>query len=64
VGNLLYTNLAGVAPTAAQQAVFVGLIDQGVVSQTLLGQIVAETGLNAMRIDLVGLSNTGIEYIG
>jgi serralysin len=64
VVNLLYTNLIGVAPTAAQQDTFVSLLDQGVLSQASFGQIVAETELNAVRIDLVGLSNTGIEYIG
>jgi hypothetical protein len=64
VVNLLFTNLVGVAPTAAQQGSFVSLIDQGVVTQASFGQIVAETGLNAVHIDLVGLSNSGIEYIG
>jgi serralysin len=64
VVNLLYTNLVGVAPTAAQQATFVSLLDQGALTQAAFGQVVAETGLNAVRIDLVGLSNSGIEYIG
>jgi len=28
-----------------------------------LGVFAAETGLNAVNIDLVGLSSTGIEYL-
>jgi hypothetical protein len=35
-----------------------------VLSQAALGQIVAGTALNAAHIDLVGLSNCGIDYIG
>jgi serralysin len=64
VVNLLLTNLMGAAPAATQTDFFVSLIEQGVVSQALLAQIAAETALNAAQIDLVGLSNTGIDYIG
>jgi hypothetical protein len=62
VVELLYTNLAGSAPTAAQKGVFVALLDQGAVSQETLGLIVADHALNAAHIDLVGLSAAGLEY--
>jgi len=64
VVNLLFTNLVGAAPTAGQQASLVSYLDQGILSQGLFGQIVAETELNATHIDLVGLSNCGIAYTG
>ena len=64
VVNLLLTNLTGAAPAATQTDTFVNLIEQGAFSQASLGQIAAETALNAAHIDLVGLSNNGIEYMG
>jgi hypothetical protein len=64
VVDLLYANLTGAAPGAAQKAYYVGLLDQGVFSQDGLGQLAAETALNAAHIDLVGLCNTGIDYLG
>jgi len=64
VVDLLFTNLVGVAPNAAQHDTLVGLLDQGLVSQAGFGQIVAEMPLTAAHIDLVGLSNSGLAYIG
>lgn len=64
VVNLLYTNLTGAAPGASEKDFYVGLLDHGVFSQDGLGQLAAETALNAANIDLVGLGNSGIDYIG
>jgi Ca2+-binding RTX toxin-like protein len=64
VVDLLYANLTGAAPAATDKDFYVGLLDQGVFSQACLGQLAAETALNAANIDLVGLCNSGIEYIG
>jgi serralysin len=63
VVNLLYTNVMGGAPTAADAAAYVALLDHGTLSQAALGQIAAETAQNAAQIDLVGLSHSGIDYI-
>jgi serralysin len=64
VVNLLLTNLTGAAPAVTQTESFVSLIEQGAFSQASLGQIAAETALNAALIGLVGLSASGIDYVG
>jgi hypothetical protein len=62
VVNLLWTNLVGSAPTAAQAAPYVTLLDNGTYSAGALGVICAESDLNTTHINLVGLQQTGIEY--
>jgi Ca2+-binding RTX toxin-like protein len=64
VVDLLFANLAGAPPAAEQQQQYVDLLDQGVFSQAGLGLLAADTALNAANIDLVGLSHSGIGYIG
>ena len=63
VVDLLYSNLFGSAPAAAQKDAFVALLDQGSLSQESLGQIAADHALNAANIDLVGLSAAGVAYV-
>lgn len=60
---LLYTSVTGAAPVAAEKDLYVGLLEQGTLNQASLGQLAAETALNAAHIDLVGLANSGIDYI-
>ena len=62
VVNLLWTNLVGSAPTAAQAAPYVALLDNGTYSPGFLGVICAELDMNKTHINLVGLAQTGIEY--
>ncbi len=60
--DLLYTNIAGVAPTAQQAAPYLGLLHDGT-TQASLGVMAAEMAENAAQIDLVGLAQTGITYV-
>ncbi|MDH5553355.1 MAG: hypothetical protein OEX82_08490 [Nitrosomonas sp.] len=63
VVDLLYENVVGFAPSAADEAHFVGLLDSGVHTIASIGIMAADTALNEENIDLVGLSQTGLEYI-
>ena len=60
--NLLYQNLAGVLPSAADLSYWVGRLTAGQFSQASLGVLAAEDSSNTININLVGLAQTGIEY--
>jgi hypothetical protein len=63
VVDLLYKNLVG---SSAPQSVideYGGMLDNGSMTATELGIAVADHSLNATNIDLVGLAQTGVEYI-
>lgn len=62
VVSLLWNNLAGFLPTAEQAAPVVALLDQGV-SIGALTVWVADLSLNADNIGLVGLTQTGLEFV-
>ena len=62
VVDLLYANIAGVAPTAQQAAPYLAQLYGGL-TQANLGVIAAEMAENAAQIDLVGLAGTGLTYI-
>lgn len=61
--NLLWKNLIGSLPTAPEAAPYVDLLDRGVLSTADLGVLAAELDLNRANINLVGLQQTGIEYV-
>ena len=63
VVDLLYTNVVGVAPPEADRAYFVGLLDSKAFTVAGLGVMAADTDLNKVNIDLVGLANQGLEYV-
>jgi hypothetical protein len=63
VVNCLWTSLFGSAPTAAQAAPIVSLLDSGVYTAASLGILAADTDLNKTNINLVGLHQTGLEYL-
>lgn len=63
VVTLLWSNLFGAAPTDAEAAPYVAMLDSGSYSAGALGVLAADTSLNATNINLVGLAQTGIEYI-
>ena len=63
VVNLLYTNLAGVAPGASELASFTTLLDQGTMTQVSLALAASEHALNLANIGLVGLASSGLEFL-
>ena len=63
VVNLLYTNVVGVAPDQASLNSFVGLLISHVYTTASLGVMAADTSLNTTNINLVGLAQTGIDYV-
>ncbi len=62
VVHLLYSNVVGVAPGAADLAHFVGLLDSGQHSPASLGMLAADHALNLANIDLVGLASQGVAF--
>jgi serralysin len=63
VVNLLYSNVAGVQPSAAQAAPYVSELNSGIQTQASLGIFAAEHTLNVSNIDLVGLTQNGLPYV-
>lgn len=63
VVDLLYTNIAGLAPTREQAAPYLAQLYGGAHTQSSLGVLAAETAENAAQIDLMGLAQTGITYV-
>lgn len=61
VVKLLYTNVVGAAPTADQAAPFVAMLNQGTTVGDLT-KMAANLELTAMRIDLAGIAQTGLEF--
>lgn len=62
VVTVLWTNVVGTAPTAADKAPFIDMLNNGMKAGDL-GVLAADTTLNTAHINLVGLVQTGIEYI-
>lgn len=62
VVNLLWGNVIGGTPSASDLATFTGML-QGGTSAGALGVLAANTPFNEANIGLVGLMQTGIEFI-
>lgn len=62
VVDLLYTNVVGAAPGDADRSYFVGLLDSGAFTVPGLGVYAADYFLNLDNINLVGLTEQGLEY--
>ena len=60
--SLLWTNVIGTKPTAADKQPFIALLENGMTAGAL-AHLAADTSFNATNINLVGLAQTGIEYI-
>ena len=60
--SLLWTNVIGTKPTAADKQPFIALLENGMTAGAL-AHLAADTSLNTTNINLVGLAQTGIEYI-
>jgi len=63
--DMVYENVVGMAPTAEQRAFYVGLLQGGggPYTQAQLLEIAANAPINAENIDLVGLQQTGVEFV-
>lgn len=62
VVTLLYTNVVGVAPGAADLAFYVGLLDAHTFTPGALAVLAADTDLNQAHINLVGLAQGGLPF--
>lgn len=58
----VYENVMGIAPSASEEARFVGLLSTGH-SRTELAVLACSDPLTALAIDLVGLSASGLDYV-
>lgn len=63
VVNLLYTNVVGTAPSAADRDYFVSLLNNKTYTPAGLGVMAADTDLNTTHINLAGLVETGLAFI-
>ncbi|HEY0883896.1 MAG TPA: M10 family metallopeptidase [Ramlibacter sp.] len=63
VVDLLYTNLAGSAPSAAQAQPFLDMLQSGASTVASLGVRASETELNLANIGFAGLVSTGLPYL-
>lgn len=60
--SLLWTNVIGTMPTAADKQPFIAFLENGMTAGAL-ARLAADTSFNTTNINLVGLAQTGIEYI-
>jgi len=60
--SLLYLNIVGSLPSSADKAPFVSLLENGMTSGVLV-QLAADSSLMNLKQLLVGIAQTGIEYI-
>jgi hypothetical protein len=60
--SLLWTNVTGTKPTEANKAPFIALLENGMTAGAL-AHLAADTSFNSTNINLVGLAQTGIEYL-
>jgi Ca2+-binding RTX toxin-like protein len=61
--RFVYENVVGVAAGPAELAHFVGLLDRGQFTQASLGALAATVDINAASVEIVGLAETGLEYL-
>lgn len=60
--TLLWTNVIGTQPSISDKAPFIALLENGMTAGAL-AHLAADTNFNTTNINLVGLAQTGIEYI-
>lgn len=61
--KLIYKNVIGVAPSAADLKTYVALLDNHTFTQGSLALQAAESDINKGTIDLVGLATNGLEFL-
>jgi serralysin len=60
--SLLWTNVIGSKPSAADKAPYIALLENGM-SAGALAHLAADSNFNTTNINLVGLVQTGISFI-
>ena len=60
--SLLWTNVIGTKPTAADKLPLIALLENGMTAGAL-AHLAADSSFNTTNINLVGLAQTGIEYL-
>lgn len=60
--TLLYQNLLGTQVSASDLSYWTSTVNSGQFTQASLAVMAADTALNVVNINLVGLAQTGIEY--
>ena len=63
VVDLLWTNIVGPPTPADDLGQYSALIDNGTYTAAQLAVVAADHSLNTTNIDLIGLSQTGVEYL-
>jgi len=63
VVELLYKNLVGVQPDPLSEALYVGMINNRTYTQESITVMAVNLDLNKSNVNIVGLSQTGVEYI-
>lgn len=61
--RLVYRNVVGSEPSAADLASYVSLLDSGAYSQAQLATIACRVDINAASVELAGLADTGLAYL-
>ena len=61
--KLLYSNVFNIVPGTSTLEVLKGLIDNNYCSKSELAHIISESSNNQLNVNLIGLAQTGIEYI-
>lgn len=61
--NVLWKNVFGVLPTTDENALFTYFLATGELNYVSIGYLASEGVANTGQLDLVGLADTGIEYI-
>ena len=63
VVDLLYSNLFGILPSDSERDYYVSLLNGGIFNQATLGALAADANVNAVNIDLIGLSARGLAFL-
>jgi len=63
--NTVYQNVVGTVPSAAERDSYVGLLvgSGGTMTQAQLLELAANADINAVNINLVGLQQSGVEFV-
>ena len=63
VVGVMYKNLVGSSAPQSVLDEYGSILNNGSMTPTELGIAVADNNLNAISIDLIGLAQTGVEYV-
>ena len=60
--KVLYTNVVGVAPSVGELAYWSGVLTRGEMTEAALTWLAADLNQNQANINLVGLTQTGVDF--